>query len=192
MFRLLQRPDIPPVPAEAEDGVRAQQKVYGLLRGRRNGGGESTGRSIALSEPEVNALLQRHLADATDLPLEGSVVRLPDHGTIEFAGRVPLGRILAEPPLSAIRDALPARWIRRPVWVHLRAHARLESGEGQRRYIRLDVGRFSLGEQRLPAALLPFLFNPTTLRVLRWQVPPGVESVTIEPGRVVIKAALPR
>ena len=34
-----------------------------------------------------------------------------------------------------------------------------------------------------------FLLDPATLGVLRWPVPDGVEAVTIEKGRVVIRIA---
>jgi hypothetical protein len=67
----------------------------------------------------------------------------------------------------------------------------LEPGvtRAQQRYLRLDVVEFAVGRQRLPAAMLRLLLNPSALRVLRWPMPEGTDAVTIETGRVVVRLA---
>jgi hypothetical protein len=82
---------------------------------------------------------------------------------------------------------LPAGWIERPVWVRVRARAQIEpSATTRRRYLRLDVERFWLGQRRLPSLLPRLLFSPTTLGLLRWPLPAPVAEVRLETGRVVI------
>ena len=94
-------------------------------------------------------------------------------------------RILQEPA------ALPASWLQRRIWLDASGRARVEPGatRRERRYLRLDVTEFAVGRQRLPAMLLRFLLNPAALRVLRWPLPEGIEAVTVEAGRVVIRTA---
>lgn len=191
LVRTIQEPDFVLPVTTAADGVRAQQKLYDLVRSPTRKG---SGREVVLSESELNAFLSRHLADAAELSLTGLGLKLLGSDVVEFVGRVPSRQVLAELPLAGLRDLLPARWLDKPTWLSLRARVGLERGATQehRRYLRLDVERFAIGRQRLPAVLVRLLFNPTTLRVLRWQLPETVESLSIEPGRVVIRTASSR
>src|SRR5437899_2412778 len=93
--------------------------------------------------------------------------------------------------LSGLGHVLPAVLLERPVWLMIRAHARVEPGvtRRERRYLRLDVREFAVGRQGLPAVLLRILLDPRTLGVLRWPLPDSIEAITIEPGRVVIRLA---
>lgn len=189
LARATDEPDIAlPVPSPA-DGLRAQQKLYDVARGSRGGSKE-----VVLTEAELNAFLARHLADAAELPLTGMVVRLVDRDVIEFVGRFPARHLLSELPFASLGSLLPARWIDRPAWLSLRARVGVERGASreQRRYLRLDVERFALGRQRLPSVLVRLLFSPATLRILRWRLPETVESLTVGPGRVVIRTASSR
>ena len=181
--RMLQEPEVPVAAGTAEDGVRGQQKIYAIIRGA----GRATGRTrqIVLSEPELNAVLSRHLAEAATIPFGPGAVRLVGDGIIEFKGQVPLRHVLA------IANLLPATWLEQPVWLHLWARASLEVGaaRGQRRYLRLDIERLALGCQPLPGVLPLILLNPVILNQLRLRIPETVEAITIETRMVVIRIA---
>jgi len=181
--RMLQEPEVPAAAGTAEDGVRGQQKIYAIIRGA----GRATGRTrqIVLSEPELNALLSRHLAEAATIPYGPGAVRLVGDGIIEFKGQVPLRHVLV------IANLLPAPWLEQPVWLHLWARASLEVGaaRGQRRYLRLDIERLALGRQPLPGVLPLLLLNPVILSQLRLRIPETVEAITIEARMVVIRIA---
>jgi len=180
---MLQEPEVPVAAGTAEDGVRGQQKIYAIIRGA----GRATGRTrqIVLSEPELNAFLSRHLAEAATIPFGPGAVRLVGDGMIEFKGQVPLRHVLA------IANLLPATWLEQPVWLHLWARASLEVGaaRGQRRYLRLDIERLALGCQPLPGVLPLLLLNPVILNQLRLRIPETVEAITIETRMVVIRIA---
>jgi len=144
-----------------------------------------------LTQGELNAFLARHLVEAAELPFADLALRLTDGGVVEFRGRLPLAHLVTEPPLSGLGPLLPAALLERPVWLRIRAHARVEPSLTRRvrRYLRLDVREFAVGRQRLPAVLLRILLDPQTLGVLRWPLPESIEAITIEPGRVVIRLA---
>lgn len=182
--RMLEEPEVPVAAGTAEDGVRGQQKIYAMLRG---GAGRAAGRArqIVLSEPELNAFLSRHLAEAAKVPFGHGAVRLVGDGIIEFKGQLPLRNVLA------IANLLPAPWLEQPVWLHLWARASLEVGaaRGQRRHLRFDIERLALGRQPLPGVLPRLLLNPTILSQLRWRIPETVEAITIETRMVVIRIA---
>jgi hypothetical protein len=135
----------------------------------------------------VARLLARELPVAGEVPLTGVSVRLPGDDRLEIAGRLPLRVLLSEGPLAGAVQMLPTAWSERPVWVRLRARARVEpSAGGLRRYLRLDVERFWIGRRRLPSLLPRLLFSPTTLGLFRWPLPAPVAGVRLETGRVVI------
>jgi hypothetical protein len=175
------------------DGVRAQRKIYQISQVARHGPGRgvSGGGPIVLTQGELNAFLSRHLVEAAELPFADLALRLTGDGTVEFRGRLPLAHLVTEPPLSGMGHVLPAVLLERPVWLMIRAHARVEPGvtRRERRYLRLDVREFAVGRQGLPAVLLRILLDPRTLGVLRWPLPDSIEAITIEPGRVVIRLA---
>src|SRR2546422_2880589 len=160
--RMLQEPEVTVAAGTAEDGVRGQQKIYAILRGAGRAAGRT--RQIVLSEPELNAFLSRHLAEASKIPFGPGAVRLVGDGIIEFKGHVPLRHVLA------IANLLPAPWLEQPVWLHLWARASLEvvAVRGQRRYLRLDIERLALGRQPLPGVRPILLLNPVSLRQLRF------------------------
>lgn len=185
------QPDLQPVVTTSSDWRSAHQKLSALAR--RGGVGSGRGgesEPTVLSEREINAFLSRHLANAADLPVTAVTVRLRDDRGVAFTGRLPVRAVLTEPPLSRLVGLLPARWLERPLWLHLRAKARLEpTGGRQRRYVRLDVTHFWLGQRQLPAFLLRLIVNPATLRLLRSPVPEAIEGLLVEPGRLVIRSA---
>jgi len=181
--RMLQEPEVTVAAGTAEDGVRGQQKIYAILRGAGRAAGRT--RQIVLSEPELNAFLSRHLAEASKIPFGPGAVRLVGDGIIEFKGQVPLRHVLA------IANLLPAPWLERPVWLHLWARTSLEveADRGQRRYLRFDIERVALGRQALPGVLPRLVLNPAILSQLRWRIPEAVEAITVETRMVVIRIA---
>jgi len=183
VIQVTRAPDIAATATTAADGVRAQQKLFDLMR--RAGRGKP--HTVSFTEREVNAFLSRHLADAASLPLRNVAVRLPAEGHAEIAGQLPFRELIADTPVASLSRILPRAWLERGVWLWLRARVTLEGTE--RRHLRLDVERFTLGRLRLPAVMLRVLLDPTALRLLRWPMPDAVDGLRIEPGRLVIQAA---
>lgn len=180
-FRLTQDPVIEiPVTSQA-DNARARGKLLEVVRrAARPPGAPDT---VVLSELELNALIARHLAG--DIPLSTPVARLPHRGVLEVAGRLPVRQLLAEPPLSAVADLLPAPWLDRPVWVTIRGRVTVE--QGARPHARLQVHEFEVGRQRLPVLLFRLMLDPASLALLRLPLPGGIDEIKIEPGQMVIR-----
>ena len=168
------------------DGRRAQQKLYEIAAGSTGSRRDGRGRAVTLSEREVNAFLARHVSD-DELPLNEMGVRLIGDGVVELTGRLPL-RALGGEFLGSLLERLPQRWTPSTLWVRLRGHVRLESGTGRgdRRHLRLDIEQFSIGHRRLPVAVFGMLPGGSGLRAVRWPVPVAVESLTVEPSRVIL------
>lgn len=178
--RILQAPVIEAIRFTREDGVRAQQKIVDLAlhRGRRD--------PVLLTEAEVNAFVSRHL-DPAELPVGEPVIRLRDNDTLEIIGTVALGRLVRESPVATLADILPRWWLARQVWLSIAARAATSSE--RRAVLRLEPRRLLIGRQRVPAFVLRLLFEPSSLRLLRIALPPEVQTVRIERGRVIIQQA---
>jgi len=186
VFQITRPPVIAGTPTSPADGLRAQQKIFDIAR--RAGDGRR--RAISLSEPELNAFLSRHLGESADLPLRNLAVRLPSDGVAEIAGQVPLRQLLAQAPFSALNTVVSPNWLERSVWLAVRARVTLDTGGGTRepRRLRLDVERFWLGRLPLPEVMLRVLLDPAALRLLRSPIAETIESIRIEPGRLIIQA----
>lgn len=186
-FQMTRPSDIVGGPVAPADGLRAQQKIFDVIR--RSGGGRP--HTVSLSEREMNAFLSRHLGETADMPLRNLVVRLPTDGHAEIAGQLPLRQLLGVAPFSALAGILPKAWLDRPLWLALRARVTLEGGDGarDRRHVRVDVERFWLGRLRLPEVMLRVLLDPAALRLLRWPAPEAIDGLRIEPGRLIIQSA---
>ncbi len=186
-YQVMRPAEIAAPPTTAADGIRAQQKIFEIVR--RAGSGRP--HTVALSDREVNAFLSRHLGETADLPLRNLAVRLPGDGHAEIAGRLPLRQLLTAAPLSALVDVLPAEWLDRSVWLSIAARVTLEGGGGARarRFLHLDVQRFYIGRQRLPGVMLRMLLDPGALRLLHSPMPDAIEGLRIEPGRLVLQSA---
>ena len=180
--RMLGQPAVAPIVTTAADGSRAQQKLFELSRRRRG-----VAETVIISEAEVNALLTRHLVEARGVQLGAPSARLLGGDRIELMGYRPLGRILEEISLAALGSVLPARWRERPIWLRVGAHIRVE--ERSPRHLQLDVDALVVGRQRVPALALRLLMDPGGVGLLRWPLPAHIESVTIEPGRAIIRTA---
>jgi hypothetical protein len=61
-----------------------------------------------------------------------------------------------------------------------------------RRALRLSARRVAVGRQRVPVVVLRLMLDPSSLKLMRIVLPPNVETVRIEPGRVVIQGTSPR
>jgi hypothetical protein len=187
VLQVTQAPDFVGAPSTPADGIRAQQKIFEVLR--RAGRGRP--HTVVFSEQEVNAFLSRHLGETTEMTFRNSAVRLLGDGRADIAGQIPVRSLLNVAPLSALARTLPAAWLDHAVWVALRARVTLEDSgaAGGRRQIRLDVERFWLGRQRLPELMLRVLLDPAALRLLRWPVPDAIGGLRVEPGRLVVQSA---
>jgi hypothetical protein len=170
-----------PPTVTAADGARAQQKLFDLARGVYRG------RSVALSEAEVNALLAHHLVEARGARVGAPGARLLAGNHVEVTAQLPLGQMLDDAGVPLVGDLLSARWRARPVWLRVGAHVHVE--REPRRQLRLDVTDFTLGRQHLPARALQLLLDPAAVGLLRWALPRDIEDVTVEPGRLVIRVA---
>jgi len=180
--RLLAQPTMAPTITTAADGSRAQQKLFELTRRRR-----ASAETVVITEPELNALLTRHLVEARGVQHGAPSARLLGGDRLEVTGSRPLGRILDEMSLGSVGTVLPGRWLERPIWLRVGAHVRME--ERLPRHLRLDVDALVVGRQRVPALTLRLLMDTGVVGMLRWPLPPHIESVTIEPGRAIIKTA---
>ena len=76
----------------------------------------------------------------------------------------------------------------RPVWVTVRGTISLdrETSRAARKYGRLEVKEFTLGNQDMGAWLLSLLLGQERLR---WEVPAIVEAIKIQDGRMLIYSA---
>jgi hypothetical protein len=185
VFQIARGPEIASTPTSPADGLRAQQKIFDTVR--RAGDGRP--RAISLSERELNAFLSRHLGESADLPLRNLAVLLPSDGVAEIAGQVPLRQLLSQAPFSALTTIVPTNWLERNVWLAVRVRVTLDAGGTREpRRLRLDVERFWLGRLPLPEVMLRVLLDPAALRMLRWPIAEAIESIRIEPGRLIIQA----
>jgi len=181
---LFDMPTIPAVQYTASDGYRAQQKLFELaLRDRRS----AHPVPVVLTERELNAFLAKHLEESEGIPLSPLVVKLLP-GTIEVQGRTTLVNLLTGFPFSLLADYLPASTLDRPVWVTVSGTIQVQRRQSRtdREYGQLQVSQFSLGNQDLGPWVLSLMLGGREKSLLRWQLPPVVDTITIEGGRMVI------
>lgn len=95
-------------------------------------------------------------------------------------------QVVVRAPFTALAPFLgwPGFLARRPVWVSLRVLPVLEGGR-----LRLQVRGWALGRQPLPVIWLEWLGG---LSGVEWRVPPVVEAIRVEPGRLLIRTRAPR
>jgi hypothetical protein len=185
--RLVREPEVAAAAGFPEDGVRAQQKIFDLVRGEPRGS-KARPHHVILTEAELNRFLSKNLVEVAQMPLAVRAVRLAGDGVVEFKGLLSLRDLLSGSPFAALA---PASWLERPVWLHVSARASLEVGatRSQRRYLRFDILRFAIGRQPLPTVLLRLLPSPGLQGLLRWRIPESVDAITIDPGTVAIRTS---
>jgi hypothetical protein len=185
-FRVVQGPHLAMPAVSRADGVRAQQKLYRLVSGGPGRG--RAGEVITLTERETQAFLAGHMETAA-WPFHEIRVRLAGEGIADLAVRMPLGELLRDPPLAPLGRLLPRRWLAFPVWLQARVRAEVAHPDRGRPYLRLEPRELMLGRQPLPAWTLRLLVGPDTLRTLHWPLPAGVEDVTVEAERLVLRTS---
>ena len=190
--RVLAPPDRSPVAGTEEDGLRAQQKIFAIVRGAagkpRN---ERVPRDHVLTEAEINAFLSRHLGVIAGLPFDQLAVQMVGDGVIEVVGRVPLARALGG-GLARGLDYLPASWRTSVATVRLRGPLRVETetSSGQPRTLRLEVTEAYIGQQRVPVTAVEWILGEDGRRLFtRLRLPSSVEGITIERQRAIVRTS---
>jgi hypothetical protein len=178
-------PTIPRVEYTPSDGHRAQQKLFELALWDSKRSAEP----VVVTERELNAFLARHLEESEGLPFAPILVRLSP-GTIEVKGRTTLVNLFQGFPFSLLAEYLPPSALDRPVWVTVSGTIQVQKRRPgtERSYGQLVVSEFSLGNQDLGSWVLSWMLGGKRESLLRWQLPPAVDGITIEQGRVVIRA----
>lgn len=178
--------DMPPIPVVEKtpsDGYRAQQKLFELAEWDS----KRSAVPVVLTERELNAFLARHLEESEGLPFSPIFVRLLP-GMIEVKGRTTLVNLFQGFPFPLLAEYLPPSALDRPVWVTVRGTIQVQKRRSrtERSYGQLVVSEFSLGNQDLGSWVLSWMLGGKRESLLRWQLPPAVDGITIEQGRVVI------
>jgi hypothetical protein len=191
--RAIAPPDPAPIQGTEEEGFRAQQKIFAIVRGPQGTKprSERVPRDYVLSEAEINAFLSRHLGAVAGVPFDRLAVRLVGDGIIEVLGRVPLRRALGE-KVAGWMDYLPGSWMTAVVTVRLRGPLRVETetSPGQPRALRLEVTDAYVGQQRVPVTAVDWMLGPDGRRLFtRLRLPASVEGVTIERQRAVVRTS---
>lgn len=178
-------PALPRVEYTPSDGHRAQQKLFDLLR--RDSRRSSDPEPVVLTERELNAFLVRHLEESEGIPFSPLVVKLLP-GMVEVQGRTTLVNLFKGFPFSLLVEYLPASTLERPVWVTVSGTILVQGRKSrtEREYGQLMVSEFSLGNQELGPWVLWLMLGGKERSLLRWQLPPGVDTITVEQGRMVI------
>jgi hypothetical protein len=188
--RCLRQPDLPVTTATAVESRRAQQKLAEMFQ-RPRSPGTSASDLIVFSEGELNALLARNVEEVRGARLGGIVVRLVGNDQIDVYQSLSLTRALDSVGLAAISHYLPDGWRAHPVWWHIATRLRNTTRPDGRRGVALDVAGLALGRQPLPAMLSRILLDPKLLGTLSFELPAGVDGITIEPGKALVRRPAP-
>ncbi|HXG02403.1 MAG TPA: hypothetical protein VNO23_03170 [Candidatus Binatia bacterium] len=174
----LDEPGLPRVTWTPADRSSAEKKLETLRSSRGRPA------DIVLTERELTALLATYLVEqggqVTDL-----WVRLPAVGRAQVAIRLPARALAEEVGVAPVVDLLPTGWGRRPLGLRLELSVRTVR-EG-RAHVRLHVERLHVGRLPTPTAIHRLVLSPLLLGLLRWNLPPGAETIAVEPGRLIIR-----
>jgi hypothetical protein len=184
--RCLGQPDLPVTGASAVESRRAQQKLAEMFQRSRSSGAPAPD-PIVFSEGEINALLARNVEEVRGARLRGVAVRLVGNDQVDIYHSLSLTRALDAVGLVEISRSLPSGWSEQLVWWHIETRLRNTARPDGRRGVVLDVSGLALGRQRLPAMLARMLVDPKLLGTLSFELPSGVESITVEPGKVLVR-----
>lgn len=188
--RLTASPEGAPVVGTEQEGVRAQQTLFEIVRRgtSRRPPGQRARQDYALSEGEINAFLARHLGRVAGLSARDLTVGLLGQGIIEIRLRPEMGELAAE-AVAPLADYLPESWRGSRVTLTLRGPLRLETetSRGQARALRFDIEEAYVGRQRVPVLAAERLVGSAE-RLSRWPVPDSITAVIVEKGRVVVQS----
>jgi hypothetical protein len=184
--RCLGQPDVPIPAATAVESRRAQQKLAEMFQRPRSPGSRPSD-PIVFSEGEINALLARNVEEIRGARLRGSVVRLIGSDHVDIYRSLPMTRVLDTVGLGEVSRYLPSEWRERAVWWRISTRVRNTSRPDGRRWVSLDVEALALGNQPLPPLLARVLLDPKLLETLSFELPGGVESIAVEPGRALVR-----
>lgn len=187
--RALGSPD-PPLPeGSVADAQRGQVKIFAILRAGEKRSGVTPLEEHAVTDREINGFISRHLGQIQGTAVEGFGIRFVGDGVADLYAQLALRRVIGERVSTRLSGELPAGWADRPLWLRLSGpvHLQRDTGRTQPRALRMDVSEAFVGRQRVPAEVVGLLLGEDAARLLRWRVPDGVEGVTIEPGRAVVR-----
>lgn len=191
--RLVAPPERPVASGTVEDGIRGQQKVFEIIR---RGAAPRSGRAgraqeVILTEGELNGFISRHLGRLAGIPVKDVGLALPAQGIVEFQGRLATKDLAGETAGALLSSYLPDGSVPSTVWITLRGAVRLEveTTRGQPRVLRFAPEEARVGRQPVPVSTLLWALGSGGQRLERWAVPDAVESLSLEPGRAVVRLA---
>jgi hypothetical protein len=187
--RAMSAPGQAPAIGTEQDGLRAQQTLFEIVRrsASRRPPSQRSQREFVLSEAEFNAFLARHLGHVAGLALTNLAVSFVGNGIVELRGQLDLGQVGGD-TASTLGAYLPESWRKTGVILTLRGPLRLETeaARGQAKALRFDVEYAYVGRQRVPVLALERLLAANE-RLSRWSVPDSVTAVIVEKGRAVVQ-----
>jgi hypothetical protein len=157
-------------------GLGAQQGLAELLL--RSGRVSARTEPIVIEDGDLNAFLARHF-HARRLTLEPLYVRA-GAGWLEVTGRTSARRVTASTG-STVWQILPGALLDLEVWLSARGRLTVVGGAAE-----VTIDRVVIGRQSVPPSWLWGLTGLDPRELLAWRIPPVVERIAIEPGRVVI------
>lgn len=181
--RMLGQPDLTPPPPDQAASFRVQHVLAELLL--RQGGVSGRREPLAVTAPELNAFLARHV-ESRRLAVRPLVVRLED-GWLELMGRTSVGDALAGSVVGALGAVLPKAVLDLDLWLVTRGRLQVQEGEGA---VVVDAAR--IGRQPVPPRWVWAVLGIRPDELLTWRMPRVVDHVAVEPGRLVIHTRAPR
>lgn len=182
-----------PGPARvAELALEQALRVHRAPQDRRGTGAPPAPTTVILKEADLAGFLAKHLPSVAETPL--AVKRLALRlGRAELLLQLPARAVVGSWLPGFVEALLPRTWPHRPLWLRVEGTIRVESGGVTgRRYLRTELTSLWVGQRRLPTATLYLVLDPAGLGLLQWPLPPRIDDVRIEPGRVLITVGTPR
>ena len=164
-------------PPEVVSGLTFQRTLAELAM---RAAGVSPGvEPLVVTTAQLNAFLARHV-ESRHLSLRPVRVRA-EAGRLEVAGRIGLGRLAGRSALGRLLTRAPAGVGETEIWVSARGPLRVSPGEAE-----LVVEATRVGRQAVPADWVWRALELDPREELRWRLPRVVESIEVQPGRLLI------